>query len=283
MSRVNEDPLKLLLIALIIFASYSCTNKRGYLLSQTNVIQTEANAVADSASMVPDANDTATRYIYLTFDDGPQQGTMNCYHICKSLGVKATFFMIGEHADTRHLKSWVDTISKSYPFTFLANHSYSHAYQNHYKKFYSTLPSHSALDFVRAQDSLRIPYRIVRFPGNSTWSLHDKVTGPKPTLKLGRYLDSSGYDIIGWDVEWAFKGKHSAPVQSAETMINLVNNYVNSDKLKTSKHLVLLSHDRMFNGAAADSLYKFIVVLRKNPHYVFETIDKYPGIKKNRS
>src|SRR4051794_12530402 len=41
-----------------------------------------------------DVYDSTKQYIYLTFDDGPQPGTLGCYHTIRQLGVKATFFMI---------------------------------------------------------------------------------------------------------------------------------------------------------------------------------------------
>ncbi|MEX6688471.1 polysaccharide deacetylase family protein [Danxiaibacter flavus] len=231
--------------------------------------------------MVEDLPDSNTRYIYLTFDDGPQTGTMNCYRICKELGVKASFFMVGQHAD-RHLRYIVDTIRDSYPEMVLVNHSYSHAH-NHYKKFYAA-PAAAQFDFYRAQDSLRIPYKILRLPGNSTWSVRERLTGPHNTLRTARLLDSAGYDLIGWDVEWNFKGKESAPVQSAEQMVKMIDAYADSKHLKTRNHIVILTHDRMFAPtAASDSLYKFIGELRKNRRYVFRTIDQYPGIKRNKT
>ena len=39
--------------------------------------------------------DTTKKYVYLTFDDGPQPGTMNVYHILRKLGIRGTFFYGG--------------------------------------------------------------------------------------------------------------------------------------------------------------------------------------------
>ncbi|WP_153800256.1 polysaccharide deacetylase family protein [Foetidibacter luteolus] len=284
MRHIREERFVHFLIALallnVTFTVSGCNYKRGTVISQTDTTDANPGINRDTFSYNP--QDTSLRYIYLTFDDGPQHGTMNCYHICKSLGVKATFFMVGQHADNRLLRSFVDSVYAGYPFFFLANHSYTHAYRNHYKKFYGT-PSQAQLDFIKAEDSLHIPYRIVRFPGNNTWTLHSKPHGPKLTLPLAKFMDSTGYDVVGWDIEWRFKGTKSTPVQSVETMIKTVDSYANSNELRTKKHIVILAHDRMFGDTApADSLQKFITVLKKNPRFVFETIDKYPGIKKNK-
>lgn len=111
--------------------------------------------------------DTSKNYIYLTFDDGPQNGTMNCYHIVKALGVKATFFMVGMHAADKPLRAIVDTIRDGYPDILLANHSYTHA-NNRYHYFYDH-PYMAEADFTKAQESLDVPYKIIRLPGNSAW------------------------------------------------------------------------------------------------------------------
>src|SRR4051812_756066 len=37
-----------------------------------------------------DVYDSTKKYIYLTFDDGPQPGTLECFHTIQQLGVKAT-------------------------------------------------------------------------------------------------------------------------------------------------------------------------------------------------
>jgi hypothetical protein len=46
--------------------------------------------------------------------------------------------------------------------------------------------------------------------------------------------------------------------------------------------VVWLAHDRMFaRPNYQDSLYKCLAMLKKDPRYVFETIDHYPGLKQN--
>ena len=54
----------------------------------------------DTIAVIPPIKrDSNLRYVYLTFDDGPDAGTLNCYKVCQDKGVKATFFLVGEHAD----------------------------------------------------------------------------------------------------------------------------------------------------------------------------------------
>ena len=47
--------------------------------------------------------------------------------------------------------------------------------------------------------------------------------------------------------------------------------------------IVILSHDRLFEKKQfADSLRQFISLLKQDPRNVFETIDHYPSIQKNK-
>lgn len=249
--------------------------------------QQAQSPVSSNLPPAPDfVMDSAKKYIYLTFDDGPQPGTMNVYHILRQYGINATFFMVGLHATYgKTMRSYVDTIRNSYPEILLANHSYTHA-NGHYMSFYH----HEVKcfnDFMKAQHDLKVERKYIRLPGNSGWvlssgmSAHDLV---RPVCKL---LDSAGYSVFGWDLEWSFKrdpsGSGSVPVQSADKMVQKVEYAVAHHHTHRKNALVLLSHDRMFHRQRyADSLSKFIRVLKaRHPNYVFETVENYPGAKRN--
>lgn len=228
--------------------------------------------------------DSTKKYVFLTFDDGPQQGTMNVYHNLRALGIKGTFFMVGLHATYgKDMREAVDTIRENYPNVQLANHSYTHA-NGHYEYFYHHVAS-CFEDFMKAQKSLDVQEKFIRLPGNSGWVLATGMLAHplvKPVCKL---LDSAGYNVIGWDVEWAFKTDKvhggSIPVETPETMVKMVEYALNHHRTHRKNAVVLLSHDRMFHRQNySDSLYKFMKVLKeRNPNYVFETVDHYPGAR----
>lgn len=227
----------------------------------------------------PPVYDSTKCYIYLTFDDGPQNGTMDVYHICRNLGVKATFFMVGQHVYDKKMSEIVDSIRFSYPQSLLANHSYTHA-GNHYQYFY-THPVYALNDFLRAQKSLKVPYKIIRLPGNSAWVRDNgEVRASKMVKPVSVMLDSLGYNVIGWDLEWNFTHKESRPVQQVSSMLKMVSTAAERKESHSRNHIVILAHDRMFRRPQdADSLRLFISELQKNPAYVFETIDNYPRLK----
>lgn len=225
--------------------------------------------------------DTTKRYIYITLDDGPQPGTMNCYHTLKNLNVKASFFMIGVQGMEGKSRLKVDSIRNAYPEFILCNHTYTHAYFNKYKMFYGK-PDSALLDLERAQDSLRAPLKIFRTPANNSWAINERYRTPKLTNAFCKAADSIGYKGVGWDVEWRFKGAASIPVQSADEMLREVDEVTKNHEDFTRNHIVILAHDRMFTQQRyVDSLTKFIALLKQDPHNVFETIDHYPGVAKN--
>jgi peptidoglycan/xylan/chitin deacetylase (PgdA/CDA1 family) len=224
--------------------------------------------------------DSTKKYIYLTFDDGPQHGTVAVMELCKQLNVKATFFMVGMHtvqkSDGRQI---VSNIRESYPQILLANHSYTHA-NGKYQYFYHH-PEMAALEFYQTQEFLKVPYKIIRLPGNSAWVGQNGIRSSHLVHDVCSLLDSAGYNIVGWDVEWSFNHKTANPVQTPGKMKAIVDSALAKNHLHTDNYVVILSHDRMFrNPNYLDSLSKFIMLLKENPNYVFETVDHYPGLKK---
>jgi peptidoglycan/xylan/chitin deacetylase (PgdA/CDA1 family) len=222
---------------------------------------------------------SSKQYIYLTFDDGPQHGTEAVFDLCDRLGVKSTFFMVGLHADRKSDgHQLVNMIRDNYPTTLLANHSFTHA-NDKYKYFYHH-PVMAEEDFYQAQQSLHVPFKIIRLPGNSSWITNNSFKSTKLVNDVCIKLDSAGYNVIGWDLEWHFNSKTANPVQSAEKMAIMVDTILAKNQTHTINHIVILSHDRMFrNPNYTDSLEKFITLLKRNPNYVFETVDHYPNLK----
>jgi peptidoglycan/xylan/chitin deacetylase (PgdA/CDA1 family) len=259
----------------------SNTNKvhgSGVVKAVTAFTQSANNRTVVAPALNNDLYDSTKQYIFLTFDDGPQPGTMECFRTIEQLGVKASFFMVGLHRWDAYRKAEVDSIDDNYPMILLANHSFTHAFRDKYKAFY-THPYAALADFKRAQDSLQVPYKIVRLPGNSSWVRNGVIRASKLTRPVCVLLDSAGYKVMGWDVEWNFKPEPGGakPVQSVSTMIKMVENTLQKNECYRKNNIVLLAHDRMFHTPAyTDSLFKFVSALKQNPHYVFETVDKYP-------
>lgn len=227
--------------------------------------------------------DSSKRYIFLTWDDSPQPpGTVNCMKVFQAEGIKATFFSVGFNQVGPWKKRLIDSIRNDYPQFLLANHSFSHGFNDKYSKFYAPAMTDSALhDFLRNEKELQIPVKIIRLPGNNTWASNGNIQGQKSNTALVKKLDSLGYKIIGWDLEWGQQAKMKAPKESVDEMIKRINQKFDDGNTNQLNSIVILSHDRLFEKKQyADSLTRFISLLKQDKRNVFETIDHYPSVQK---
>ncbi|HQR93897.1 MAG TPA: hypothetical protein PLK14_05015 [Sediminibacterium sp.] len=87
---ISEAGLHLSCVIFCLLALFACNNQpsaEAELKSDkedtisSNISPEPVTAVVDSVYAI-DSNKT---YIYLTFDDGPQHGTVNCINICQQL------------------------------------------------------------------------------------------------------------------------------------------------------------------------------------------------------
>ena len=259
--------------------TYACNNPAGNQKSTADSLKNvAANKVPGSAIKY----DSSKRYIFLTWDDSPQPpGTVNSKAIFMAEGVKATFFSVGFNQVGPFKKRLIDSIRQGYPQFLLANHSFTHGFRDQYAKFYSQAMTDSALkDFIKNEKELLIPVKIIRLPGNNTWASNGDIHGQKSNSPLIKKLDSLGYKIIGWDLEWGQQKKMKAPKESVEEMIKRINQKFEDGNTNQQNTLVILTHDRLFEKKQyADSLSRFISLLKQDKRIIFETLDHYPTVQ----
>jgi len=218
--------------------------------------------------------------IYLTFDDGPNKGTKNVMHIIQQEKVPVTLFVIGEHVyGSKYQTAIYDSVSRDALFE-IANHSYTHAFENKYEKFYA-VPDSAVKDFLRCADSLHLTTRIIRTPGRNIWRTDSiSSTDLKSSIAAADSLQSNGFKAMGWDLEWHFNDQQRL-VQSMGEMLNEVDSLFAHNKTKTINHLVLLAHDQVYaNSEDSASLQNFIIQLKNKDEYNFEMVSEYPGMSK---
>ncbi len=268
------------LAVLAIVAVTGCNNNGS--ADAKNADSAKKAAVAKPIPGTPIKYDSSKRYIYLTWDDSPQPpGTVNCKNVFHSEGIKATFFSVGFNQVGPWKKRLIDSIRSGYPEFLLANHSFSHGFNDKYSKFYAPANTDSALnDFLKNEKILGVPVKIIRLPGNNTWASNGKIDGQKAETELVKKLDAMGYKIVGWDLEWGQQGKKKEPRESAEEMVKRINQKFEDGSTNQQNAIVILSHDRLFEKKQfVDSLTRFIDLLKADKRNVFETIDHYPTIQ----
>jgi peptidoglycan/xylan/chitin deacetylase (PgdA/CDA1 family) len=252
-------------------------NGPGLIQSATTFEQTSVQEKR-SAQIQLDSN---TQYLYLSFDDGPLFGTSACISICEDENVKATFFQIGLHQSRSNWGKKLYNRILSRPDLFLlSNHSFTHTYGK-YVQFYNQ-PDTALADFIHAADVLETTNDIVRLPGNNGWRTDSIRFSSKMVRPLLNKLDSAGFNVVGWDLEWNYT-KRGRPIQSASEMANMVDSMFALKAYKTKNHLVVLMHDHMFkNEADSVQLVQFIQLLKSGNRYQFASLDQYPGLQKSR-
>jgi len=221
--------------------------------------------------------------IYLTFDDGPNKGSMNVLKVVKEEKVPASFFIVGRNVfeTPEQQETWKEF--KAYAPIEIYNHSYSHAL-NKYKKYY-TQPGQIIKDFEKNQEILGFQNTVVRMPGRNAWRIdtinHTDILNCKAAIDS---VHKAGYDVIGWDLEWLINYKTAAPAIDADLLLRQIKNKFETETTRTPGHLVVLMHDQSFgNEKYLNQLRYFIQQLKNNPAYELVLVSSYPGLKKRPS
>jgi peptidoglycan/xylan/chitin deacetylase (PgdA/CDA1 family) len=93
-------------------------------------------------------NDPA-KYIYLTFDDGPLNGSENNDSVILAERLKISVFLIGEHAEESKRLGNYNKLYEQNPIFEVYNHTYTHA-NDKYALFYSN-PSNVLSDIQKKE------------------------------------------------------------------------------------------------------------------------------------
>lgn len=217
--------------------------------------------------------------IYLTFDDGPNRGTQNVLDIVQQEQVPATFFIVGEHvfASLQQARTW-DSLQHAENIE-ICNHSFTHAH-NHYSKFYEE-PGTVVADMERTKEKLLPENDVVRAPGRNSWridSLH--FTDIKKSREAMDSLQSAGFIVMGWDLEWHYDPKTLVVQNSADELLQQVDSAFSKGRTRTADHLVLLAHDQVYERSSdSTQLRQFVQKLKLKEEYELALVSAYPGVK----
>ncbi len=188
-------------------------------------------------------NIEGTRYVYLTFDDGPSTYTDDILDILAEYDVKASFFVCGK-PDAKYTDLYKRIVSEGHT---LGMHSYSHKYS----EIYQSLESFKGdLDKLRIflYETTGVWAKFYRFPGGSS----NTVT-QVPIEELVDYLDSSEITFFDWNVS---AGDDYNGATKDTIYANIVNN------VPKFKHCVVLMHDAADKKSTVDALPEIIEAIQ---------------------
>jgi len=280
-SEVEQATSQILKTTFITVVFTACSY---YETKTTPSVSTIQHSLPDSSSKIaatpaPPLPARKKKTIYLTFDDGPNRGTRKMMHIVEEEQVPVTLFIVGEHVYGSKTQTATFDSLMACKYFEIANHSYSHA-ENKYAKFYS-LPDSAVKDFIRCADSLHLTANIVRTPGRNIWrTANISSTDIEKSKSTADSLYKDGFTEVGWDLEWQFD-EHLKLKNTCDEMLAQVDSAFAKGRMKTPDNLVLLAHDQVYEDAAdSTELHQFIIKLKAKDEFNFETVSKYPGLKR---
>ncbi|TPK64179.1 MULTISPECIES: polysaccharide deacetylase family protein [unclassified Mesorhizobium] len=222
------------------------------------------------------------RTIYLTFDDGPLNGTSNILDVLEAQQVPATLFMVGMHAQASAGNKALVRRAKALPLVTVGNHSYSHA-NNRYQHFYADTEGVVA-DMLRANAVLGLAPEVhARLPGRDVFRL-PSMSKNDTSLGLAQegreepdyeFVAASRFYLYGWDHEWVHDDT-GKPVQSVDHLVSEIDHLFGYGRFVKHGKMILLMHDEMFqDGFDGKTKLAMLITALKQRGYAFGTIQSY--------
>lgn len=250
-------------------------------------------------------------YLYLTFDDGADQGTDPVLDVLKSEDVKATFFINSvnlHNTNTEQAKlSSRGTLRTLLEGHVLGDHSYDHMRHNSigspvhaYKDLEQDLNYFGPLSIKPVLDLLRLNgfekyidvtnktmTEWVRLPYTNSWRLKSGFradcfsctvpsTSGSNAIKLSdRLYNDHNRNVLGWDIEWQMNWNTGRPAYDGQAMFSKM---ISFSYPKQRNKIVVLMHDRAFrpggssNGAAE---LKNFIRLAKASGYIIRPVTTF--------
>ncbi len=211
-------------------------------------------------------------HVYLTFDDGPRDGSKSISEIARSTKTDITVFIIGKHV-LKNKRPYLDY--RNNPYILIGNHSFVHA-NDRYISFYSD-PHIAFRDFIKNQVFLNNHNKICRLPARNIWRLSDTLRFDTHSgVAVADSLYHDGFKVYGWDLEWENNPKNGKPIQNADQLVNSIEIYFKLNKTVRPHHLILLAHDVMMDYRKGRSVLKKLIFDLKAKGYVLNNLNNYP-------
>ena len=212
---------------------------------EKEVKTTKAPKKASTAEpTIKPTDDTTTKKVYLTFDDGPGSQTGKILDILKKNHVKATFFVTGKE-DASSKKIYQRIVKEGHT---LAMHSYSHIQDVIYDSkevFEKDLKQINRCLY----EATGVHTKFYRFPGGSSNQVSNS-----DMREFIRYLNDRGITYYDWNVS---SGDATSQAYTADELVdNVLEDVV---KYKTS---VVLLHDANTKETTVEALGPMIEALQ---------------------
>ena len=220
-----------------VLVNGSVSNEVGKYVINYSVTDSSGNSSSiDRIVNVYSPNNNGSKVIYLTFDDGPSQYTLELLDILDRYNVKATFFVTGRNSGYSYL------IGEAYR----RGHSIGlHTNSHNYASIYSSVDAYfsdlnTINEIVKTQTGSYS--NILRFPGGSSNTV-SRSYSVGIMRQLASMVESKGYKYYDWNVS---SGDASGNIMSSS---EYADNVING--LGNGSNYVVLQHDTNINSIRA--------------------------------
>lgn len=188
-----------------------------------------------------------TKRAFLTFDDGPSSVTDKILDELKAENIKATFFVLGSNVEKKP-----DEVKRMYnEGHFIANHGYSHVYDQIYSS-----PENVLNEYNQCNDAVKkalgendYESHLFRFPGGLAGGKYAEVKE-----KANELLEQNNIAHVDWN---ALNGDAETNDLTPELELSRL------DKTTGNKNsVVILMHDSPAKSVTAETLPQIIKLLR---------------------
>ncbi|MBD2871218.1 polysaccharide deacetylase family protein [Paenibacillus arenilitoris] len=188
------------------------------------------------------------KIVYLTFDDGPSRNTEQVLAILREAGVKATFFVLGEHV--KQHPSLAKRIAKE--GHSIGNHTFNHRYDSLYGSFAEFASQVTKTDEL-IYKTTGVRSTLFRAPGG-TYGNFDKG--------YFEAMEAAGYRVHDWNVDSGDSKRLGVP---SDEILAAIRGSKLADKL------VVLLHDSAGHEESVKALPE-IIAYYKEKGYSFAPI-----------
>ena len=259
--------------ATMTFIKFIKSHKAIVIISLLFAIMSVANSWgAESKS----SNQKPAYHIYLTFDDGPLEGSEDIDDAVRTDKIKINVFVVGSHVRSVPRMSTYFQLYENNPYIEVGNHSYSHAHDD-YRLFYE-YPETVYQDFERNERVLQLKTKLARLPGRNMWRIGNIAKNDvRSGSSAGDLLAKNGYTLFGWDLEWQHDARTGAPIQTVNDIYYVIESLLKEHKTVQENHIVILCHDEMFRKNWEETeLKQLIERLKSTGNYEFNHLSEYP-------
>ena len=219
--------------------------------NQNSTMITRTVDVSERTLIRPSGGGNGKGIIYLTFDDGPNEGTTDVIlNILKEEGVSATFFVtcFGPDYLIKRMYDEGHTVA-----LHTASHDYSYVYRSDANYFADLMRVSERVERITGEKSM-----IVRFPGGSSNTVSKKYSLGIMS-RLTAEVRRRGYHYFDWNVDSNDAGGSGSS--------GIYNNVINNISL--NRENVVLLHD--VKTATRDTI-RSIIRYGKQNGYIFKKI-----------